>query len=352
MLLWMGVIRGDQCRIEWCQAVGCGRLRVVNGVRVDQVNFADSGQLVAWNDVLRDGYNTGREAAWWRSAEATVSQFQSPKPGRVSVALLASRGGRPVGAAEAHVDPGELAEVEVSVLPDCRREHIGLALANAVRAALAGRAVRVQVETYSDAGIAFARHLGLAVGNRESRQLLDLPVSVEWLTRIARPSPEVQIKAWVGGCPEDLVKDWANLTRQMDADVPVADLTRSARVTDVAAVRQNEERMQAQGYVLVSCLAQIGGRSVGYTEMLVSSHDPEIVNQEDTLVGRAHRGRGVGRAMKLANLRQLLQVPEAMHSRWVQTYTATNNDPMLALNRAIGFRQADIMTALEGPLVK
>lgn len=323
----------------------------MDGVQVGQVSFADARQLVAWNDVLRDGYNTGREAAWWRSSEATVAQFQSPKRGRVSVALLASRGGRPVGAAEAHVDPGELAEVEVSVLPDCRRERVGRALVDAVRTALAGRADRVQVETYSDAGIAFAQHLGLEVGNRESRQLLDLPVSAEWLAKIGRPPPEVEIKAWTGRCPEELVNDWARLTRQMDADVPMGDLTRSTRVTDVAAVRQSEERMQAQGYVLVNCLARIGGRGVGYTEMLVSSHDPRIVNQEDTLVDRAHRGRGVGRALKLANLRQLQQVPEARHSRWVQTYTATGNTPMLALNRAVGFRQADIMTALEGPLI-
>jgi len=322
----------------------------VDPIQIDHVDVADVEQLVAWNAVLRDGYNTGREAAWWRSAEATVSQFQSPKPGRFSVALLASRGDRPVGAAGAHVDPGEVAEVEVSVLPDCRRGHVGLVLADAVRIALAGRADRVQAETYSDAGIAFAQHLGLEVGIPESRQLLDLPVSAERLARIDRQPSGVEIHAWVGRCPEELVKDWASLTRQMATDVPVGDLTRSTQATDVAAVRQHEERMQAQGYLLVSCLARVGGQSVGYTEMLLSSHAPEIVNQEDTLVDRAYRGRGVGRALKLANLRQLQQLPEARHSRWVQTYTATENSPMLALNRAVGFREADIMTALEGPL--
>lgn len=323
----------------------------MNDVRIDLVDFADSGQLVAWNEVLREGYVAGREAVWWRSAEATASQFQSPKPGRVSVALLAFRGDQPVGAAEAHVDPGEVAEVEISVLPDFRRQQVGFALAETVRTALAGHPERVQVETYCGAGIAFAQHLGLKVGIQESRQLLDLPVSAEWLARIERPSPDVEVTGWVGRCPEDLVEDWARLTTQMNADVPIGDLTRSTRTIDVAVVRQNEERMQAQGYVLVNCLAKIGGQSVGYTEMLVSSHDPEIVNQDDTLVDRAHRGRGVGRALKLANLRQLIGVPEASRSRWIQTYTATQNAPMLALNRAIGFREADVMTALEGPLV-
>ncbi|GAB3914339.1 hypothetical protein GCM10011575_45330 [Microlunatus endophyticus] len=177
-------------------------------------------------------------------------------------------------------------------------------------------------------------------------------MSAEQLTRLGRPSARAEIKGWVGRCPEELIEDWASLTRQMDVDVPMGDLTRSSKVTDVSAVRQNEERMLAQGYIPINCLAQIAGRSVGYTELLVSSHDPEIVNQDDTLVDRAHRGNGVGRALKLANLRQLLEVPQARRSRWVQTYTARDNEPMLALNRAIGFREADVMTALEGPLAR
>lgn len=193
----------------------------MNELRVDEVDFADSNQLVAWNDVLGEGYNSGREAAWWRSPEATVSQFQSPKPGRISIALMASRGNQPVGAAEAHVDPGQPAEVEISVLPKFRGRRVGQSLAEAVRVAFTGCADRVQVETYTEAGIAFAQHLGLAVCNQESRQLLDLPVSTSRLSSLSRPSRDIEVKTWVGSCPEDLVDDWATLTTQMNADVPL-----------------------------------------------------------------------------------------------------------------------------------
>lgn len=89
---------------------------------------------------------------------------------------------------------------------------------------------------------------------------------------------------------------------------------------------------------------------MGYTEIFVNRHDPEIITQDDTLVDRAHRDRGIGRALKAANLENLAGVPEAGGSRWIQTYTALDNAPMLALNRAVGFREADVLSILEGEL--
>ncbi|MGO1355185.1 MAG: GNAT family N-acetyltransferase, partial [Brachybacterium tyrofermentans] len=85
-------------------------------------------------------------------------------------------------------------------------------------------------------------------------------------------------------------------------------------------------------------------------EIFVSRHDPEIITQDDTLVDRDHRGHGVGRALKLANLENLMTLEEAGRARWVQTYTALDNAAMLALNRAFGFHTADQLTILEGPV--
>lgn len=136
----------------------------------------------------------------------------------------------------------------------------------------------------------------------------------------------------------------------MSEDVPVGDLTRSVKQTDIERVRYNEARMDRQGWLLVRSLVQHDGVAVGYTSMFLSRHDPGIVVQDNTLVDRNHRRNGVGRALKIANLRQLQELDEASDPHWIQTWTATSNQPMLALNRAIGFRVADTMTALEGPI--
>ena len=92
------------------------------------------------------------------------------------------------------------------------------------------------------------------------------------------------------------------------------------------------------------------GDAAGYTEILLSRSAPEIAFQDDTFVEESVRGRGIGRALKIANLRRLSSVPESVDTRWLQTYTALTNEPMLALNRSFGFEEVDVLTVLEGPL--
>ncbi|MGO1226944.1 GNAT family N-acetyltransferase [Brachybacterium sp.] len=319
-------------------------------VQISPVDRTNREALLAWNAVLGEGFNAGREAAWWASEETILARFADPKPGRLSVLLVAQNEGELVGAAGADVDPGDPAEVEISVLPAHRRQGIGTALAAAVRGALTGHAAVVQAETYSAEGVAFARAQGLRVANQEHRLLLALPLDPALLQAEARPAPGIEVRTWQGACPEEFLEDWARLTTQMEADVPMGDLTRPASRADVNEIRRNEQRMHAQGWALVRGLAHDGGVAVGYTELFVNRHDPEILTQDDTLVDRAHRGRGIGRALKLANLENLVAVPEAKSSRWIQTYTALDNAPMLSLNRALGFREADVLSILEGEL--
>ncbi|MDN5899904.1 MAG: GNAT family N-acetyltransferase [Brachybacterium sp.] len=324
-------------------------------VQIVPVDPTDREALLAWNAVLGEGFNAGREAAWWASDETTLAQFGDPKPERLSVLLVASLDGEMVGAAGAEVDPGDPAEVEISVLPTHRRQGIGAALAAALRETLADHAEVVQAESYSEAGVAFALAQGMRLGNQEHRLLLDLPVGRAALpggdsSDADRTAPGIEVRTWRGACPQELIQDWARLSTQMETDVPMGDLTRPASRSDVTELRRGEQRMDAQGWTLVRGLAYDAGTAVGYTEIFVNRHDPEILTQDDTLVDRAHRGRGIGRALKLANLENLAGVPEAGSARWIQTYTALDNTPMLVLNRSLGFRQADVLSILEGEL--
>ncbi len=316
-------------------------------LRVSTVDPQQVAQLRRWNGLLRDGYAVGRQRVWARSDDAAIAQFQNPHPTRRSVLLLAEIDGVSVGAAEAHANPEEPADVEIAVLDGFRRQGVGRVLLGAVRGTFRTVASTIRAETYSEAGVAFALSEGLDVGVRESRQVLDLPIALESPNRT--PSG-VDVLSWTGPCPDSLLESWAVLRSRMSDDVPLGDLTRTAVPADVEAVRRNERRMVDQGYLLVRSLARTDGDAVGYTEILLSRHDPEIVHQDDTFVEERMRGRGIGRALKAANLRQLMSLPESASSRFLQTYTALSNAPMLALNRAIGFEEADILTVLEGPL--
>lgn len=339
---------------------------------VTRIESTDTAGLRQWHAVMREGCTAERTAAWWVSPEEMLTRFAHPNPARTDIAVLARLDGEPIGGAEIGLIPDSPAEVELTVLDRHRRAGHGRAIARFVADILSDSPARiVQTETYTPAGIAFAEAHGMRVGNVEDRLLLDLPAYLEadaerYRTRPAvrplvgpadpteiRPDPEWSIFSWIGMCPEEHLDSWARLREQMDEDVPLGDLTRTVNHADVAAIRSHEERMAERGWILVSSLAQLHvpqAQAVGYTEIMVSRHEGDIVIQEDTLVDRGHRGRGIGRALKVANLRQLHEVPEAGAAHWVQTYTASDNTAMLALNESLGFVFAETMTALEGPV--
>lgn len=74
------------------------------------------------------------------------------------------------------------------------------------------------------------------------------------------------------------------------------------------------------------------GEMVGLSTIW-NSHDPGKLHTGSTGVLRAHRGNGVAKALKVEGLRRA----KAAGYRCVNTYNATTNAPMLAINDALGF---------------
>lgn len=333
-------------------------------VRITRIEPDDVDGLTRWHGLMRQAYTADRTAPWWQSLESTLTQFAHPRSDKVDIALLAHLGEEAIGGAEINIVTDAPADVEIGVVPDCRRRGHGTSIAGVVEELLRGRTELVQTETYCPEGVAFAQAQSLRIGNQEHRLLLDLPAYLnddanryknpDSKSRLTTaPDPSLSITSWIGGCPDEAVEDWARLREQMDEDVPVGELTRTLKHAGASAIRTHEERMAEQGWILVSSIAHIdddssGPAPVGYTEIMVSRHEPDIVIQEDTFVEGAYRGRGIGRGLKVANMRQLHEIPEVAQADWIQTYTATGNGPMHALNRDLGFFPADSMTALEG----
>ncbi len=149
-----------------------------------------------------------------------------------------------------------------------------------------------------------------------------------------------------------MITEWARMQTQMNEDVPVGELTCTARQVDVARIRESDTRMASMGWTKVRSMALGPGAGIGYTEMYVSAHDPDFVVQDDTLVDRAHRGRHLGARMKLANLRQLHAHADELIGtrRWVQTFTEQGNSAMQRTNERFGFRRVDVLHECEGRL--
>lgn len=77
------------------------------------------------------------------------------------------------------------------------------------------------------------------------------------------------------------------------------------------------------------------GELVGLSDMYLPSARPWMVFQGDTGVDPAHRGHGLGAWMKAVNHLRLRDERPAVEI--VQTWNADANEPMLRINRALGF---------------
>jgi GNAT superfamily N-acetyltransferase len=171
----------------------------------------------------------------------------------------------------------------------------------------------------------------------EDRWVLDLP----WHGSAERSAAPVgyRIRSWAGACPDDLVQAYAGLRSAMARDVPTGGLTYEPPSWDVARVRGNEERTADRYLAVVSLARARDGSPAGYTLVYLDRGDPDHVRQDDTLVLTGHRGRGVGTALKTANLREPDEHRDSR--RLLHTWTARSNTAMRAVNTRLGFRAVE-----------
>jgi hypothetical protein len=82
------------------------------------------------------------------------------------------------------------------------------------------------------------------------------------------------------------------------------------------------------------------GVLAGFTVVTLPQNRRAVVFQEDTLVLREHRGHRLGMLAKATMLTELARTRPAAER--VHTWNAQENDAMLAINVALGFRPAGI----------
>ncbi|MCB5274469.1 hypothetical protein BJG92_02002 [Arthrobacter sp. SO5] len=157
---------------------------------------------------------------------------------------------------------------------------------------------------------------------------------------LATAGEAYELLSWTGSCPDDYAEQFAVLMSRMSTDAPFGELSYEAEQWDVARVRHVEETWRRAG--LVSLVAAARHRSSGdlaaYSVLQVSPVKPWLADQDDTLVAASHRGHRLGMLVKLLNLRRL--VSEYPDVERVVTFNAAENDHMLAINIALGFRPA------------
>jgi mycothiol synthase len=239
--------------------------------------------------------------------------------------------------AQLPVDGNEhLGMVRLLVHPELRRRGIGTELLRVGAAELRARGRRIveiaQVDTNSP-GDRFAASRGFRTVQKSIFQALEIAEVDPDIWAVA-PADGYRLVRWNGRAPDDLVESYARARRAM-ADAPPGESAFRIPAWTVDRVRRMEAGHRENGIERRVVVAVAGDEVVGVTELDLHPLRPELASQRDTAVSAAHRGHGLGQAMKASMLRWI--TADRLELRRVWTSTAAANQYMADVNHRLGF---------------
>ncbi|MCX5405008.1 GNAT family N-acetyltransferase [Streptomyces sp. NBC_00335] len=240
---------------------------------------------------------------------------------------------------------------ELTVRPDARRRGVGSALWERAREELLADG-RTSVATEVDLGgpgQAFAESVGFenvlsmawyVQDVREARWVQETKAAEAAQSARAGSAstpPGYELHCWPGLVPDDRAQAVAVAHGAME-DAPMGELDQQIQTWTAERLHAAHRKILDRGGELTTVAAVTpDGEVAAYTELVLPDPAGPRALQYDTVVVPAHRGHGLGRAVKL----RMLAEAATRHPdlRTIATSVADDNTPMLAVNAALGYRR-------------
>ena len=273
--------------------------------------------------------------------QGTISSLREPEV-QVGEQLVwtARRDGRLVARAVVNlpVDGNDhFANVDIMVHPELRRQGIATELLRFLVPLLRGRGRTVVEGRNVNAdghGGSWVWGLGFRFVHTTQLQILELGEVDRGRWEVDVPE-QYRLVRWIGHAPEDLVEAYAK-ARDAIADAPTGESGFAAPDWSVDRVRRIEAEYRDRGIEYRTIVAvDAYGEVAGLTELEQRPLDPQRLIQGDTVVLAAHRGHGLGLAMKAAMLRWFTADKDGLEQVWTSTGGA--NTHMADVNHRLGF---------------
>lgn len=237
-----------------------------------------------------------------------------------------------------------LAFVSLRVLEPFRRRGIGTqALGEILRLMDENQRTLLTIDTETDEGIAFLDHAGAerkfqGAENRLDLNELDWEMVERWIAEGPVRAPGTRLEFYEHRIPEANKAEFCEVVTTLLRDVPLEGLDIGELIMTPNQLDQYYLRHDADGTSHHTYMTREPDGSVsGETDILYQPFRPTKIVQLLTGVMPEHRGKGLGKWLKAAMLDYVRKTyPEA---RWVATENANSNEPMLAINYALGFKE-------------
>jgi GNAT superfamily N-acetyltransferase len=323
-------------------------------MQIDVVQVGDTDESAALQayGVFRDAWVASVPDIPPPTPATFIGEIQHPSRSYAHERCLAFLDGVPAGYLVLQLpllDNLDNAEMEISVAVGSRRQGVGRALfahATTRLRALGRKRVTGEAVESAPGSSEFCRSVGAAPALEETRSRLDIATIDQgafdaMLASAWTRAEGYRVVCWQGVAPDAYIDDVAYLDGRFMTDAPLGDLEWEAEKVDADRVRQSEQRRLDFGQVRfhTGAVHEATDRLVAWTTLGGSRDIPEHLWQNTTIVDPDHRGHRLGTIIKLANLREARVHRPAVTA--IDTFNASSNEYMLAINRAMGFRPVD-----------
>jgi mycothiol synthase len=245
----------------------------------------------------------------------------------------------------------DIAMVEITVHPDCRRQSIGTDFLRTLFPVLHAEK-RTIVEGWWITGCGIGQRWALARGFRLTHATVSQRLALHDVDPArweVAPPPGYRTERWIGHAPDDLLTSYAH-ARAAIHDAPLGQAVFEAPQWSPDRVRTAERALRERGVEqrVVVAVHEASGAVVGCTEVELVPHNKGVVSQQETSVVPAHRGHGLDVLIKAHMIRWLRADRPDLTA--IRTTTGAENVHMIRVNETLGFVKARSWVVMTGDL--